>query len=84
MAQTNLGVMLESGRGIARDDAEAMQWYRKAAEQGDAGARSRGIVATTSAPANKPDAWKRNAEQGDAEAQMYLGWMYANGRGCTP
>src|SRR5690348_11231292 len=34
-AQTNLGVMYESGRGVAQDYAQAAKWYRKAAEQGE-------------------------------------------------
>ncbi len=32
----NLGVMYENGRGVERDDAEAVKWYRKAAEAGNA------------------------------------------------
>ena len=37
-AQHNLGVMYSFGRGVAQDDAEAVRWYRKAAEQGNADA----------------------------------------------
>ena len=33
-AQSNLGVMYENGRGVEKDPAQAVQWYRKAAEQG--------------------------------------------------
>ncbi|MGH8710693.1 MAG: tetratricopeptide repeat protein, partial [Burkholderiales bacterium] len=33
-AQFNLGYMYSKGRGVAKDDAEAVKWYRKAAEQG--------------------------------------------------
>ena len=35
-AQTNLGVMYESGQGVEQDFKEALKWYQKAAEQGDA------------------------------------------------
>jgi len=28
--------MYESGRGIAKDDTQAVYWFRKAAEQGEA------------------------------------------------
>jgi TPR repeat protein len=35
-----LGWMYEQGRGIAQDDAQALAWYRKAAEQGDEQARN--------------------------------------------
>jgi TPR repeat protein len=34
-AQTRLGLMLETGRGLPQDYAEAAYWYRRAAEQGD-------------------------------------------------
>jgi uncharacterized protein len=32
--------MYDAGRGVAEDDAEAVKWYRKAAEQGHAMAQS--------------------------------------------
>ncbi|MDR0247754.1 MAG: SEL1-like repeat protein [Burkholderiales bacterium] len=32
-AQYNLGKMYAEGRGVTRDDAEAMEWFQKAAEQ---------------------------------------------------
>ena len=35
-AQFNIGVMYAEGRGVPRDDAEAVRWYRLAAEQGHA------------------------------------------------
>ena len=34
-AQYNLGLMYDYGGGVPEDDAEAVRWYRKAAEQGD-------------------------------------------------
>lgn len=34
-AQYNVGVMYAVGRGVVRDDAEAVRWYRLAAEQGN-------------------------------------------------
>jgi hypothetical protein len=37
-AQLNLGVMYERGQGVAKDYAEALKWYRLAAEQGNANA----------------------------------------------
>src|SRR5262249_48160903 len=33
-AQFNLGRMSSSGKGIAKDEAEAFRWFRKAADQG--------------------------------------------------
>ena len=60
-AQLNLGLMYDKGQGVPRDYAEALKWYRKAAEQGNAKALK----------------WYRKAaEQGNAEAQFNLGLMY--------
>ncbi|MFO7642063.1 MAG: serine/threonine-protein kinase, partial [Candidatus Competibacteraceae bacterium] len=74
-------------RGVAQDDAEAVRWYRRAAEQGDAEAQAnlgwmylqgRG-VAQDHAEAVR---WYRQAaEQGFSKAQFNLGWMYAEDRG---
>ena len=36
-AQNSLGVMYSEGRGVVRDDADAVRWYRLAAEQGHVG-----------------------------------------------
>lgn len=33
-AQYKLGVMYDVGKGVSKNDAEAVSWYRKAAEQG--------------------------------------------------
>ena len=33
-AQFNLGVMYDTGEGVPQDDAEAVRWFRLAAEQG--------------------------------------------------
>ena len=38
-AQKNLGVMYAIGEGMPQDDAEAVAWFRKAAEQGHAEAQ---------------------------------------------
>ena len=46
-AQYFLGNMYDFGQGVARDDAEAVKWYRKAAEQGQATTRlGRRAIAT--------------------------------------
>jgi TPR repeat protein len=39
IAQYNLGVMYGKGQGVPRDYAEAIKWFREAAEQGKAGSR---------------------------------------------
>jgi hypothetical protein len=46
-----LGIMLESGKGVPRDYAEAVKW------------------------------WRKEAEQGYADAMYYLGGMYNEGKG---
>ena len=33
-AQSDLGVMYQAGQGVAQDDAAAVSWYRRAADQG--------------------------------------------------
>ena len=38
-AQFNLGIMYDNGRGVPQDDAEAVRWYRLAADRGHATAR---------------------------------------------
>ena len=37
-AQTDLGVIYDTGLGVPQDYAQAVVWYHKAADQGDAGA----------------------------------------------
>ena len=39
-AQVKLGALYQGGLGIARDDAQAMAWYSKAADQGDEDAKA--------------------------------------------
>ena len=39
-AQYNLGIMYDNGYGVTQDHAEAVRWYRMAAEQGNAAAGS--------------------------------------------
>ncbi|MDP6128458.1 MAG: SEL1-like repeat protein, partial [Planctomycetota bacterium] len=34
LAQYSLGGMYEYGRGVEKDEKEAVKWFRKAAEQG--------------------------------------------------
>jgi TPR repeat protein len=77
----------ENGRGVAQEDAEAVNWYRLAAAQGLAKAQvnlgylysmGRGVVKDDTEAAN----WYRlAAAQGHAGAQANLGLMYGKGRG---
>ena len=74
--------MNAEGRGVAWDDAEAVRWYRLAAEQGDADAQySLGNMNAEGRGVARDDAeavrWYRlAAEQGYARAQNRLGAMY--------
>lgn len=85
-AQFNLGLMYDTGRGVARDTAEARRWYLLAAEQGSVTAqRSLASLMDTLGedPAEVLKWYRRAADQGDMRAQHSLGVMYAAGRG-TP
>lgn len=96
-AQFRLAVMLQNGRGVATNHAEARKWFlaalepiRIAAEQGRAWAQADlgsyyedGIILDTNY--NEAAKWYlRSAEQGYAGAQTNLGVMYANGLGVEP
>ena len=83
-----LGAMYAKSRGVSGDYAAAtVKWYRKASEEGFAGAQFRlawmydyGEVL----PENDAEAveWYRKAsKQGHTQAQADLGWMCANGLG---
>jgi TPR repeat protein len=86
-AQLNLGVAYYSGEGLARDEAEAVKWFRQAAEQGEAKAQfSLGLAYIFGFGVTKDKfeaiKWFRlAAEQGYARAQNCLGYAYEHGRG---
>lgn len=85
--QVNLGIMYANGNGVAKDDGEAVKWYRKAAEQRNANAQhnlamcyhsGNGITRSD----KKAAEWlHKAAEQGHADAQCTLGRLYAFGVG---
>ena len=86
-AQSELGVMYQNGRGVARDNVQAVAWYRKAADQGDAvGQFNLGLMYRQGLGVARDDAqavswYRKAADQGLAQAQYNLGSMYANGLG---
>jgi len=86
-AQFNLGIMYDFGRGVVKDEAEAVKWYRKAADQGHAKAQyNLGIMYAEGQGVPKDEAeavkwYRKAADQGVAEAQYNLGVMYASGLG---
>ena len=84
-----LGLIYANGaaQGVPKDDAEAVRWFRLAAEQGTARAQfNLGVMYDNGEGVPEDDAeavrWYRlAAEQGYAAAQLNLGVMYANGEG---
>ena len=86
-AQNELGDRYANGTGVAKDEAKAVEWYRKAAEQGLAMAQyNLGVMYSAGMGVPKDEAkaieWVRKAaEQGLAMAQYKLGASYALGVG---
>jgi len=86
-AQNSLGEMYKRGRGVARDDAQAVTWFRKAADQGLAGGQyNLGVMYAGGRGVARDDAqavswFRKAADQGDVDAQTNLGTMYLTGRG---
>ncbi|WP_281409554.1 CHAT domain-containing protein [Rhizobium ruizarguesonis] len=85
--QAFLGLMYDDGYGVARDYAEAVRWYRMAAEQRHSTAQvnlglmyddGRGVAQDY---AEAVRWYRKAAEQGDAKGENSLGFMYDNGRG---
>lgn len=72
---------------MAKDDEKALDWLRKAAEQGEAEAQLHLGAFYNEGAGVKPDAtlsaywWRKAAEQGMRDAQYLLGDLYENGRG---
>ena len=86
-SQFELAKMYENGKGVGKDYAEAVKWYRKAADQRYAQAQSEvGECYYYGKGVNKDYAeavkWcLKAAEQGNAEAQYNLGECYEYGHG---
>jgi len=87
-AQACLGLMCYYGRGVDRNSSTAVEWYRKAAEQGHADAQfylglmyRYGFDGVDENEAIAAEWYRKAAEQGHANAQYNLGFMYRYGRG---
>src|SRR5215831_17349122 len=83
-AMVELGVMLGTGNGIAKDPAEARKLFERAAEAGNA----RGVTNLAGLSGNAPSdpvkaraLLSKSAETNSAEAQYQLGLMMAEGVG---
>ncbi len=88
-AQSSLGDMYLSGRGVERNYDEALKWLRKAADQDDADAKvDLGIMYSKGwgVPQDYLDAlqWFYQAgSKGNRDGQYHLGIVYLRGEGVT-
>ncbi|MGB2823846.1 MAG: tetratricopeptide repeat protein [Phycisphaerae bacterium] len=82
-----LGAMFGNGRGVTKDYAEALKWYRKAAAAGSpSGMNDLGCMYSAGLGVTKDDAeavrwYRKAAEAGDAAGMYNLGVMYEDGEG---
>src|SRR6266496_1681980 len=86
-SEVELGVRYEQGKGVAKDQAEAVKWFRKAAEQNYAKAQynlahcfdtGEGVAKD---PVEAVKWYRKAAEQNYATAQENLGVCYVSGEG---
>lgn len=87
VAQYRLGALYAEGKGVVRDDATAMMWFQRSANQGYADAQYNvGASYAEGAGVDKNEGeaakwFRRAADQGMGYAQINLGLLYASGRG---
>ena len=85
----NNGTRKENEEKLDKEAVKAVEWYRRAAEQGKAVAqRNLGIcyengTGVTKDTVKAVEWYRRAAEQGNAEAQINLGFCYEKGTGVT-
>lgn len=86
-AQYQLGLKYNKGEGVSEDDVKAVNWYRKAANQGHAKAQFKlGAMYVNGEGVPEDDAeavrwFRKAAEQGHALAQYSLGYKHYTGDG---
>ena len=82
-----MGNACSNGIGVTKDMVAAIQWYRKAADQGydraqyNLGEACMSGTGTPQDPGQAVQWWRRAANQGDAIAQFYLGRACNEGAG---
>ncbi|KAF9290619.1 hypothetical protein BGZ88_007249 [Linnemannia elongata] len=87
MDQVALGDMCRTGQGVQQDYQIAMDWYRKAADQGDSvGLRKVGVLhehgeGVTQSYTTALEWYLRAAECGHPAAQLNIGILYRHGYG---
>ncbi len=87
-AESEIGYRYYFGQGgVSQDYSQALNWFRKAADQGDAGGQNGlGIIYLSGAGVPKDYAlalvwYRKAADQGFDPAENDLGYMYEFGRG---
>ena len=86
-AQFKVGEMYETGFGVKEDKTEAANWITKAADQGHETAGFKLLFwdieknGVTDANKGKLEALRAKANEGNAQAQYYVGKMYSRGVG---
>jgi TPR repeat protein len=94
LAQYNLGLMYGNGEGVLQNQNEAINWYRKAAAQGQKDARQyldglniaqpaiqTGVAPTAQKAEQSLPEIRKAAEQGNAADQFKRGLAYERGEG---
>ena len=77
-AQNQLGFMYQKGQGVAKDDTQAVSWFRKAAEQGypnaqyNLGVRYQEGKGVPKDEAQAKEWFRKAAAQGNPDAQKAL------------
>ena len=84
-AQFLLGRCYHTGQGVSRDVAEAIRWYRMAAEHGETAAQvNLGILHIVSGDCREALKWlQRAAADGSAPAAYNLAVLFMNGCGAA-
>lgn len=87
-AQALLGTLYYRGNGVEMDDAQAVKWWRKSAEQGNphaqydlAMAYHEGTGGLQKSDKKSVEWFRKGAEKGEARSQYNLGIAYYNGLG---
>ena len=87
-AQSNYGLALMQGKGVPKDEKGAVDWFVRAADQGDPDVQNwlglcyqDGRCGVLIDDAEAARWYMRAADSGDADAQAELGAAYKEGRG---